>query len=268
MFNLLRMDFYRIIRSKSVYVCLGLLLFMTALSFGLWFLMTSPQGQELAVKLGLGSAEMLAETAGQLGDVDFLALFRQTCLDGGMYNLIAGIWMMLFVCADFQSGFIKNVMAFHQNRWNYVGSKILSAAIVNACYLVLHLMAALALNGLLGGLVPGTGWRELAFYMSWAWLLTTAFSALILAICVLTRSVAAGAVGAVALGSGGLVMLVYGLLNTFHAGEWLEYSIYLTMSMGPGRFTSPGDLRVYGVGAGFLILYTVITGLFLRKRDI
>lgn len=268
MFNLMRMELYRVIRSKSVYVCFGILTVMVFLSFGLWYLVASPQGLKLSVRLGLEATTELARTAGLLEGVDFLILFRQICLDGGMYNVIFGIFVMLFVCADFQSGFVKNVMAFHQNRWNYVGSKLLIAALVNACYLVGLLGVSMALNQLLGRLVPFSPWQDVVFYMTWAWLLTTAFSSLILLLCVLTRSVAVGAVAAVILGSGMLVMLVYGFLDSFHVGGWMRYTLYLSMSTGSGHFASAGDLKVYAVGAAFLVLYTALTGIILSRKDI
>ena len=268
MFNLLRMDLYRVIRSKSLYVCFGILLLMVFTAFGLWYVVVSPQGLELLASLENGGNVQLTGLSKALEELDFLMLFRQICLDGGMYNLMLGIFVMLFVCADFQKGFIKNVMAFHQNRWNYVGSKLLTAAIVDACYLVGMLAVSLVLNQVLGQLVSPSPWQDLVFYMTWVWLLTTAFSALIILLCVLTRSVAVGAVAAVLLGSGLVVTLGYGLLDLLHLNGWLEYTIYLTMSMGPGHFASAGDLKVYAVGAGFLALYTVLTGIFLNKKDI
>ena len=48
MFNLLRMDLYRVKRGKSVYVCPGLLLVITVLAFWLMWLLETPKGQETA----------------------------------------------------------------------------------------------------------------------------------------------------------------------------------------------------------------------------
>lgn len=268
MFNLLRMDLYRVKTSKSVYVCFGILLIATVMVFGLLWLMATPQGQEWSVRMTMITVEDVTGSADILAGVDFLIFFRQICLDGGMYNLIFGIWVMMFVCMDFQSGFIKNVMALHQNRWNYIGSKIVTAGIVDFCYLVLHLLFALLMNRLFGNMVPYTGWGDIVFYLTWAWLVTMAFSALIILICVLTRSVAAGSVAAVLLGGGMVVSILYSILNTFHMGEWLEYTIYLTLAMGPDRYAGIRDLYVYVVGAGFLILYTVAAGIVLKKQDI
>lgn len=268
MFNLLRMDLYRVKRSKSVYVCFGILLIATVMTFGLLWLMATPQGQETAVRIGMLAAEDLGETSGILDGVDSLVMFRQIGLDGGMYNLVFGIWVMMFVCMDFQSGFIKNVMALYQNRWNYIGSKLASAGIVNACYLILHLLFVLLMNHLFGNMVPDAKWGDIAFYLSWAWLLTTAFAALLILICVLTRSVAAGALAAVLFGGGAVVMPLYSILNILHMGEWLKHTIYLTLAMGPGHYASIQDLYVYATGAGFLILYTVIAGIILKRQDI
>ena len=268
MFNLLCMDLYRVKKSKSVYVCFGILMITTVVCFGMLWLMATPQGHEFSVRMGMLTMEEAAESKSILNGVDSLIMFRQICLDGGMYNVTFGIWVLLFVCMDFQSGFIKNVMALHQNRWNYVGSKIVTAGIVNIIYLVLHLLFTLLMNRLFGNMVPYAKWEDIAFYLSWAWLLTTAFAALVILFCVLTRSVAAGAVAAVLLGGGAVVMPLYAILNTFHMGDWLKYTIYMTLSMGPGQYTGTQDLHVYAVGAGFLVLYTVIAGIILKKNDI
>ena len=47
MFNLLRMDLYRVKRSKSVYVCLGILVFVTVFGFWLMWLLGSDEGHKI-----------------------------------------------------------------------------------------------------------------------------------------------------------------------------------------------------------------------------
>lgn len=268
MFNLLSMDLYRVKRSKSVYVCFLLLAAATVLVYGIMWLLETPQGQEIALRIGLLVPQELTEAESILDGIDSLGFFRQICLDGGMYNVVFGIWVMLFICADFQSGFIKNIMALHQNRWNYIGSKVMTAWIVDFCYLVLNLLAVLLLNRMCGDMVPYAGWTEILFYLSWIWFVTTAFAALIIFICVLTRSVAAGSLAAFLFGSGAVVRLLLGILNMFHKGEWLKYSISMTCELGPEKYTSVKDLYVYAVGFGFLILYTMLAGIVMKKKDI
>ena len=159
-------------------------------------------------------------------------------------------------------------MALHQNRWNYIGSKVITAWIVDFCYLVFHLLFTMLMNRLFGNMLPYTGWKDIVFYISWVWFLTTAFASLTIFICILTRSVAAGSVAVVLLSSGAIVRPLCAILESLHMGDWLEYSIVITCDLGPQRLTSVKDLYVYVVGFGFLILYTMISGIVLRKKDI
>lgn len=267
MFSLLRMDLYRMRRSKSAYVCLGILLLMVMGTLCMIWLLT-PQGQETAIKIGLFTAEELAEEGDVMAGVDTLVMLRQTSLDGGGFNLVFGIWVMLFVCMDFQSGFIKNVMVVHQNRWNYVASKVVTAGFVSFCYLAAQYILVLLMNRMLGDMAPCAAFGDVLFYLSWAWLLTVAFAALVVLVCICTRSVAAGALTAILLGSGMIQGPLYALLDLVHMGDWMKYTIYHTLDLGPNHFTAPKDLYVYAVGAGFLILYMAAAGIVLKKKDI
>lgn len=278
MLNQFRMDLYRTVRSKSTYVCLACMLVTIVLCYGMLWLVGTPQGQQVAQSIGMfdeedieeagGMQAMNAELSSVLDGVDTLVMFRQSDMNGGMYSLVFGIWVILFVCMDYQSGFIKNILAHHENRWSYVGSKVLTAGLLNLVYLVLQLGFTILLNLLFGNMVPYTGVGSLLFYLSWVWLLTTAFAAMVILVSIWTRSVAAGTLTAVLIGGGLIPMAVYGILNNFHAAGWMKYTIYMSIQQGAGSYTSPADLYVYGVGAGFLLLYTVIAGLVLRRQDI
>lgn len=267
MLNLLRMDLYRMKRGKSVYVCLGILLMGIMATLCMVWLMGTPRGQETAMRLGMFTAEDLAGLDVMEG-VDTLVMLRGTGMDGGTHNLVFGIWVMLFVCMDYQSGFVKNIMAVHQNRWNYVASKILTAGIVNIGYLVIQYLFVLLMNRLLGNMAPCSALGDVIFYLSWAWLVTTAFAALVIMVCVWTRKVVAGALAVVLLGCGMVQGPMYALLNMLHMGDWMKYTIYHTLDLGASRYTAPADLYVYGVGVGFLVLYAAIAGLVLKKQDI
>ncbi|MDE7225174.1 MAG: ABC transporter permease, partial [Acetatifactor sp.] len=61
---------------------------------------------------------------------------------------------------------------------------------------------------------------------------------------------------------------LYALLNMIHMGDWMKYTIYHTLDLGPAHYAAPADLYVYVVGAGFLILYTIVSGIILKKQDI
>ncbi len=268
MFNLLRMDLYRMKRSRSVYVCLGLLLLASVACYAMIWLLATPQGQETAIRIGMLTAEETQQYQSMLDGVDTLEMLREIALDGGAYCAIFGICVILFVCMDHQSGFVKNILALYQNRWVYVGSKLLAAAILNLLYLILNYLFVLLLNILFGRMLPWAPLGNVLFYMAWIWLLTTAFAAMMLLVCVCTRSAAAGVFTALLVGSGVVAEFLHWILTTFHLGDWMKYSIYMTLGTGPSEYTSWQDLKVFAVGAGFLLLYSLFAGIVLKERDI
>lgn len=268
MFNLLRMDLYRIKRSASVYVCAGILLLMTFAVFFMFWLMETPQGQGIAVRIGMLTAEAVDKSTGRLDGVDTLFLFRQMGLNGGSYNLIFGVWLVLFVCMDYQSGFIKNILALQEERWKYVAGKILAAGIVDAVFLMVQFFFVLLLNAFFGNMVSYAGLLDMVYYISWVWLLTAAFAVLMLLICIWSRSVAAGVLAAVLFGTGSVVAPLSSLLEMLHIGGWLRHSIYMTLSTGPDHYTGVSDLYVYAIGAVFLIIYAVAAQAVLTRQDV
>ena len=70
MFNLLSMDLYRVKRSKSVYVCFLLLAAATVLVYGIMWLLETPQGQEIALRIGLLVPQELTEAESILDGID------------------------------------------------------------------------------------------------------------------------------------------------------------------------------------------------------
>ena len=117
-------------------------------------------------------------------------------------------------------------------------------------------------------MVPASDWRATLFYLGWAWVLTTGFAALIILLCVLSRSTTIGVLGAVFGGSGLIVMLLHSITSQFHLGGWVEYTIYYNLTYGPSSYASVGDLRGAAVGLAFLALYSAASVVAVRKRDI
>lgn len=270
MFNLLRMDLYRIKRSPSVYICLAILLSLSALCCWLVWLMETPDGRQTAMKMGMFELEELAELEAEgnaLADMDLLEMFRDVGMDGGFYCSILGIVVALFVCMDFQSGYIKNIMAAHRNRWTYVVSKVLTAGFVNFLYLLISFGFCLLMNFLFH-LVPFTSWNNILFYLAWAWLISTAFTSLIIAICIFTRSAALGILGTILFGSGIIVTFLSYLTNLFHLGQWADYTLYFNMTYGPSVCTGIGDLKIFAIGLVFMALYTAAASSALTRQDI
>lgn len=268
MLNLLRMDLHRLKKSKSTYIVLGILLATIATIYFLFFLMILPSGQAIAVKLGMMTLPEIGEAKQIFMDVDILLMFKESCMDGGFYSLCISVLFAVFVCADFKNGFIKNIMSVHVNRWNYIGSKMLSFGIVNFIYLVVLLLFTILMNVLIGGVIPASSFSSLLFYLIQAWVLTMAVLGLTLMVCMLTLNITAGILTAVFISSGVIVTMLWAILGLFGANGWLNYSLYMSLSNAKSVYQSPADLSGLISGVCFLVLYTVISGAALKKKDI
>lgn len=282
MFNLLRMDLYRMKRSKFVYVCFASLLFVIAVCYVMVYLVSTPKGREIGSKIGMmvategsdeGSIVLVdtgdaAELDSLLEDENLLGMYRESNMNGGMYHVIFGIAVALLVCGDYQGGFIKNIMALHKARWTYIGSKLMAAGILNFLYLILSFGFNMLMNLLFGNMVPAAPLGEVAFYLAWAWLVSMAFGALIILLCVASRSTTIGVTGSVLLGSGLVVMLVSSITNQFNLSGWLEYTLYYNITYGPSAYASVADLRPAATGLVFLVIYAIVSCMSLIRQDI
>ncbi len=267
MLNLLRMDLYRLLKCKYIYICFAVLVFVNLTCYGMVFLIGTQQGREAAANMGL---ELLVEgeTEDLLAGQDSLLMYRESYMDGGVYALVFGIITTVFLCVDFQSGFVKNILTQHRARWKYIGSKLAAMGILNVVYLALGLFINGLINRLFGTLVPFAPAGSQAFYLAWAWLASMAFAALVTMISVFTRSTAVGVLAAVFFSSGLVVLPLYSLTNLFGMGGWLPYTLYYNLAYGPSAYTSPGDLKVFAIAFAFLAVYTTTAAISLTKQDI
>lgn len=270
MLNMLRMDLYRLIRSKSIYICFALLIAACFLCYWTVWLISTPAGHAAAERMNMtGILYMEGEQdLTSFQQLDILTMFREIGMDGGTYSSIIGVFMALFVCMDFHSGAVKNTLSVHRSRWKYIGSKTLLAGLLNLCVLLLFLGTSLLMNLFFSGLVSSVGPAETLFYMSWAWLNTTAFLALVILVATFTRSGAASITVTLLLGSGLVQMLLAKLTGLFGANGWLEYTLYYNLTYGPTYYTEPRDLKTYAVSLVFLAVCSAAAAAALSKRDI
>lgn len=281
MFNLLRMDLYRLLRSKSVYICLASLMAASVLCFWMVWLMGTPEGQETAARIGMtaivdeGGSSQTGESGEEgameqsmLEEYDTLLMFREIGMDGGAYALLFGIVIALFFCSDYSSGFMKNIMSLHRRRWTYIASKLMAAAILDLCYLSIEFGFCLLLNVLFHNLVPAAPAADILFYLGLSFVVTMGFAALFLLFCTFTRNAAAGTLAVSLLSSGILVILVNYITGLFGLNQWVSYTLYYNQRYAPNAYSGFGDLKGYAVGAVFLALYAALSAVVLTRKDI
>lgn len=268
MINLLRMDLYRLWRSKYIYVGLGLLFASTILVYLMIWLSATPGGQAVAVDIGMYTSDDLLYVSQMFAGEDIMTVFRQTALNGGLYSTMVGIIIALFVITDFTSGYMKNIVSLHRGRIDYICSKIITAGVLNLLYLIVSFGFNLLIGLRFRSVLPCPDAKDMIFYLVWAWALTTALCALIILACVLTRNIAAGVLAAVLFGGGVIVLLLARLTEMFHASAWVNYTIYINLSYGPTYYEKIADMRVLVIGLVYLLVYGILSCIVLKNQDI
>lgn len=270
MLNLLRMDLRRMFRSKGFYICFGFLVFTSVVVFALMYAVSNPDIQKALENLGfmittsVGSPQEIQEmTASSLLD-----LFHQTNISGGGFPVITGILTTLFVCLDFDSGFIKNILAVHENKWSYIISKMICSFIVNLFCMAGTFVIVLGLNAVTGGFFSYPNAGDALFYLFSIWMLTNAFSTLLLLVCMITRSKAAGITAAFIICSGLIVVILNTLLGFFKANGIMNYTLYMNLTTCPFKYENLVSLRPVIVSVVFIVLYGTAAKVFLAKKDV
>lgn len=268
MLNLLRMDIRRMSRGKSAYICLGVLMFTTVFAYVLLFMIQDPGMREFLTEHGMTITATSGNIKESLSAESLLSVYQQTNISGGLLPVISGILAALFICADFDSGFIKNVLAVHENKWSYILSKSFCLCLVNLFFIVTTFLATLGLNAVCRGFFSYNSGADILFYLFSIWMVINGFTTLILMICMISRSKAVGIGGAFVLGSGVLVMLLYSLLGLFGGGEIMNYTLYRNLAFCPTGYSGLVSLRPMIAGLVFSIVYAVAGKVILAKKDV
>ena len=142
MFNMLRMDLRRLLKSRSFYIVLGitalLLILVTVMARSLSDPETLAAMEEQGAEID-ESDRMMSEYIQNMSQLDFM----HESLGSGFLLVMTGIGMTLFVNGDFSSGFIKNICCGNPRRRDYVLSKVALAGIYSGIITVLSVLLIL-----------------------------------------------------------------------------------------------------------------------------
>jgi len=286
MFNLIKMNFYRLFHQRSFYVVIGTALFIS------WFMvhivwMVPRMAERAAENLSQTNAE--EETGFHVGIVtggmegaeapvtdEFNLLeFMDEYFTSGIIVILISVGASMIANSERKKGFIKNLGGQIKPRGMLVGTKL-----PVMLFEILIILAATVLGFALFGQFyfdkyTAGSLTALCRVLSVQLLLCLAFGALILLVCAVTRNAVAGIIVGIVMSSGMLLSL-YRLFNQFAAaylgaGESFDISRY-TLSyylMGITSAAGSGDMTAAGLaGAVYLLLAAVIGSLVTEKRDI
>lgn len=281
MLNMIKMDLYRMFRTKSMYVIwivlAAVLVFTTFLckaDFDLMNEVDATQQGEIAEpttdNINLGMMVTLPTEPGEKITV-FDVFFGNS--QGKFYALFLVIFAVMFSTADISSGYIKNIGGQVQNR----GTLIISRAIAMAVFTILTMTGAFLFQAaanriVLGYLEWGAPKAILSYFMTEA-ALHYALVMICMAIAVILKNNVISMVMAVCL-TMNMMTIIYGVVDHLILNMGIQnfqiynYTITGKLSLLPMYPDGNQCLTALGVSAVFIIVMAAVSSVVFQKRDI
>ena len=268
MFNMLRMDLRRLLKSRSFYIVLGitalLLILVTVMARSLSDPETLAAMEEQGAEID-ESDRMMSEYIRAMPPLELM----HESLGSGFLLVMTGIGMTLFVNGDFSSGFIKNICCVNPRRRDYVLSKVALAGIYSGIITVLSVLLILLSPVLIHMYPVPDSISQIWRYTLWMWLPHWAFALMALALVLLTRNTTLGIILSLVSGSGLTVALVGTLGKMF---RWPPLEQYFLAAVVKGVYTSESGIVPIGIVLVCVTAWTVFYGtvslVSMEKRDI
>ena len=284
------MDLYRLVHGKSLWIFLGIIAVMAAISAAVMAYITDPafvqsmqaasaSGAPTGVHIGFSngsgpSADDLAETnalAAQLSQgMTPEALVGSVFLGGGGLSSLFVVFLAIFLAAEFESGFSKNVFTVQPSRLAFLGARIVAILVLAVLFTAVIVAATLATAAVTGLELVSTPLPDFALWGVLVALVAAGFGMLTALAVWVTRKMAAGIgigilldSGLVSLGITGLGMLVPSIS---FLSDYTLSSCMGSLSLGLGG--PLGAVHIALVGAAFIAVAAVLSAAVLKRKDV
>lgn len=281
MLNIIKMDLYRMLKTKSMYVIwivlAAILLITTSLCKTDYELLTEKDAmkQEQVTEptvdnINVGMMVTLPTEPGEKVTV-YDIFFANS--QGKLYALLLVIFTVLFSTADISSGYIKNIGGHVRNR----GTLIFSRAIALAVFTVLTMAGAFlfqaAANGIFFGELEWGNTKAILSYFVTELALHYALVLICMAIAIILKNNVISMVIAVCL-SMNIMTIVYGMINSaiqkigIQNFQIYKYTITGKLSLLPMNPSGNECLAAFGVAIVFIVMMISVSSVVFQKRDI
>lgn len=281
MLNIIKMDLYRMFKTKSMYVIwivlAAILLITTSLCKTDYELLTEKDAmkQEQVTEptvdnINVGMMVTLPTEPGEKVTV-FDIFFANS--QGKFYALFLVIFAVLFSTADISSGYIKNIGGQVGNR----GSLIFSRSIALSVFSVLTMTGAFlfqaAANCIVFGELKWGNTKAILSYFVAELALHYALVLICMAIAIILKNNVISMVIAVCL-SMNVMTIVYGVINSaiqkigIQNFQIYKYTITGKLSLLPMNPSGNECLAAFGVAIVFIVMMISVSSVVFQKRDI
>ena len=280
MFNLIKMDLYRLVRTPSALITAGMAdllavfsVFMTDTDIQLMQEDPSSVSTEAPDERQMG-IYVEADPEWLTGKIEAGSIVSVE-MRSGLLALLCVIFTAVFVNAEHRSGFIKNIAGQLHSRGKLIISKLTAVAVQVLFMMIVFIIAVLITGFILwgGSFYIGSA-ASLFKFAAIQYLLHLSLSAMIIFFTVLTGSSAFSMTLGILLCSG-LSVPVYSLINK------LVYNFRPGLGFDINKFLPDGNITLTGIdasaevflrgavsGAVYALIFILLSMLIMQKRDV
>ncbi len=273
MLKTIKMDLYRMFRSKSFYITLFITYILVIVSISTFKLIQDndslksiyDQSKEASDSINVGiTAGMIYIKSDELKLVD---LFSAT-VGGASIVVMAVIYSVIFICSEHNSGYIKNVIS----RKGYRVQFTISKAICMAIYLLISLLGTAIFIGISSALLLDNYTlgkvSEFATYFIIQYLIHYAIVMLVVFFCNLTRNMAISMAVGICLCSG-MVGLLTSLLDRLKFNiVFSDYLLTTNLKILPTSFNTTIYTRATLVSLVVTFVFAFSSVILMSKQDV
>lgn len=280
------MDVYRLVHGKSLWIMLAIIVAMAAISSGLMAYIASPefiQTLQSSSNVNIGFtdnagpdasdyADAAEASAMMSGSMTPQALVGSVFLNGGGLSCLFAIFIAIFLAAEFESGFSKNVFTAQPNRLAFLVVRTVEIIALAAVFTLVTSCVTIGTAAVAGfNLIP-TSALDLLLWGALVTLAIAGFGMLTALVVWLTRKMSASLVIGILLAAGIATILfqVIALLVP-SASFLLDFTLtgcLGSLSKGLDVAGGLGSVHILLVTAAFIVGSAALGGLALQKKDV
>ena len=281
MLNIIKMDLYRMLKTKSMYVIwivlAAILLITTSLCKTDYELLTEKDAmkQEQVTEptvdnINVGMMVTLPTEPGEKVTV-YDIFFANS--QGKLYALLLVIFTVLFSTADISSGYIKNIGGQVRNRGTLISSRAIALAVFTVLTMAGAFLFQAAANGIFFGELEWGNTKAILSYFVTELALHYALVLICMAIAIILKNNVISMVIAVCL-SMNVMTIVYGVINSaiqkigIQNFQIYKYTITGKLSLLPMNPSGNECLAAFGVAIVFIVMMISVSSVVFQKRDI
>ncbi len=250
--NLFRMDLHRMLHGKAFYVMICIAVFIPVM-------MLTQMNDVRDITMFIGSDVV---SGGSFG----------AGMNLSMLNILTGMLLSIYIGKEYTTGFIKNIITAHANKYDYLVSKGLIALICNIVFMAVYMITLFVMGAVMGLPAEIPSIIGLALYIVEKLLLSIPMSMLMIAVNLVFRRsygwsivfICIAATGIVVMSiQMGLQMLGFGALANIFNFTITGASAFTTTT--PNVFSL---LLVIFVSIVWTLICSLIANILMNKRDV